>query len=197
LDIFVARQPILSRGKKTYGYELLFRDGLTNSFPEIDGETASSKVLTNSFFSIGMDQLVLEKKAFINFTQGLLTKKIPMMFPKEKIVIEILEDVEPTEEVIAACRVMASSGYEIALDDFVYDKKLEPLIEMANLIKFDFRLTPRDQIKNALGDLSGNRRLKFLAEKKVNNLSLEKDIVPRCYMEAVGWADALALTAMS
>jgi len=31
----------------------------------------------------------------------------------------------------------------------------------------------------------------------VNNLSLEKDIVPRCYMEAVGWADALALTAMS
>lgn len=165
MDIFVARQPILSRAQRTYGYELLFRNGLTNSFPEIDGETASSKVLSNSFFSIGMDQLVFEKKAFINFTQGLLVKKIPMMFPKEKIVIEVLEDIEPTEEVIAACREMASSGYELALDDFVYENKLKPLIDLANIIKFDFRLTPIDQIKAALRSLSGNRRLRFLAEK--------------------------------
>ncbi len=165
MDVFVARQPILNRIQRTYGYELLFRDGFSNLFPDIDGEEASSKVLSNSFFSIGMDQLVFEKKAFINFTQGLLIKKIPTMFPKEKIVIEILEDVDPTDEVIAACREMGASGYELALDDFVYDKQLKPFIDIVNIIKCDFRSTPLDQIKAILLDLPKNKRLKFLAEK--------------------------------
>jgi EAL and modified HD-GYP domain-containing signal transduction protein len=83
MEVYVARQPIFNKNKKLYGYELLFRDGLSNAFPDIDGDTATSKLLSNSFFSIGMNQLTAGKTAFINFPQSLLLKKIPMMFPSE------------------------------------------------------------------------------------------------------------------
>jgi len=57
MEVYVARQPVLDRSKNTIGYELLFRGGMTNAFPDIDGDTATSKLLSNSFFSIGMDQI--------------------------------------------------------------------------------------------------------------------------------------------
>ena len=83
MEVYVARQPVLDRNKKTYGYELLFRGGMTNVFPGIDGDTATSKVLSNSFFSIGIEQVTGGKKALINFTEELLIKKIPLMFPHQ------------------------------------------------------------------------------------------------------------------
>ena len=95
MKVYVARQPIFKKNKKLYGYELLFRGGMSNAFPDIDGDTATSKLLSNSFLNIGIDQLTGGKVAFINFTQELLIKKIPMMFPIENMMVEILEDVSP------------------------------------------------------------------------------------------------------
>ncbi|MBC8317741.1 MAG: HDOD domain-containing protein [Desulfobulbaceae bacterium] len=100
----------------------------------------------------------------INFTQDLLEKKAPLSFPKTKIVIEVLEDVEPTKEVIAACREFRKAGYILALDDFVFAKKFEPLIKLAHIIKIDFRATPIDEIQKVLYRLRPYN-LKFLAEK--------------------------------
>jgi c-di-GMP-related signal transduction protein len=47
---------------------------------------------------------------------------------------------------IDACAQMAADGYTIALDDFVYLPELEPLIAMASIIKFDFRLSSKAAI---------------------------------------------------
>jgi EAL and modified HD-GYP domain-containing signal transduction protein len=164
MDVYLARQPIFDRMKQIYGYELLFRDGLSNAFPQIDGNTASSNVLSNSFFCMGMEQITGGRKAFINFTQELLVQKIPLLFPRESLIVEILEDVIPTDAVILACREMATAGYLLAMDDFIYDPALEPLIAMAGIIKIDIRLTPGDQAKAILDKLSGYT-VKFLAEK--------------------------------
>lgn len=42
---YVARQPIFAADKTLYGYELLFRNGEVNSFPNIDADEATSKLL--------------------------------------------------------------------------------------------------------------------------------------------------------
>jgi c-di-GMP-related signal transduction protein len=163
-NVYVARQPIFDANKRIYAYELLFRDGAGNCIPEIDGDVATKALLTNSFFSFGMDTLVGGRRFFINFTQNLLEKKVPLLLPKERVVVEILEDVMPTPAVIAACAEMAAKGYTIALDDFVYSTELEPLIALADIIKFDFRLTPEKAIDACLKQLpEANRTL--LAEK--------------------------------
>ena len=132
MEVYVARQPIFDKDKKIYGYELLFRDGVSNVFPEIDGDTATSKVLSDSFFILGIDHIAGGKRAFINFTRDLLVSKVPTMFPCERIMVEILEDVKADEQLISACREMAQDGYRIALDDFFYKSNLRPLIDLVS-----------------------------------------------------------------
>jgi len=39
MDVFLARQPILNKFSKLYGYELLFRDSEKNSFHGQDGDS--------------------------------------------------------------------------------------------------------------------------------------------------------------
>ena len=165
MDVYVARQPIFNQRKKLLAYELLFRDGTAKYVPGIDGDVATSTVLSNTFFAIGMDTLLGGKLSFINFTQNLLTQKVPLLLPKKTTVVEILEDIVPSDDLIAACRDMAQKGYTIALDDFTYSPELDPLIALANIIKFDFRLSSLDEIESYLQQIPQKKRPILLAEK--------------------------------
>ena len=164
MDSFIARQPIFTSKKRVFAYELLFRDGLSNHMPEIDGEAATTKLLTNTFFTIGIDKITAGKRAFINFTEKLLLGKIPLLFPKETTVIEVLEDVSPAPSVIRAIQSFSESGYLLALDDFVFRAELVPFIDAADIIKIDFRLTPIEEIESYI-DKGYLKNAKLLAEK--------------------------------
>jgi c-di-GMP-related signal transduction protein len=164
MDVFVARQPIFKRDKKILGYELLFRDGSSSFFTGEDGNIATSEVLSNSFFSIGIENITGKSPAFINFPRDLLLKKAPQLFSKENLAIEILEDMMPEEDVINACRELSQKGYTIALDDFFYKKGMKPLIALADIIKFDFRSSPTEKIREDIKRFS-HYNIKFLAEK--------------------------------
>jgi EAL and modified HD-GYP domain-containing signal transduction protein len=164
MDVFVARQPIFDRNKKIYAYELLFRSGASNCFPDIDGETATTSLLSSSFFTVGIDRIVSGKIAFINFTEDLITKGTPHLFASGKMMVEILENVAPTPEIIASCNKLKDNGYELALDDFVYSKKFEELLHLSDIIKVDFRLTPLEKIEEMIPSLQ-KYNCKLLAEK--------------------------------
>ncbi|MBT8338446.1 MAG: HDOD domain-containing protein [Desulfatitalea sp.] len=165
MDAYVARQPIFNRQKKIYGYELLYRNAEAKYVQGIDGDEATATLLGNSFLNIGIDTLIGGKKSFINFTQNLLLNKAPLLLPSGETVVEILENVDPTPELIAACREISSKGYTIALDDFVYKPELEPLIETADILKFDFRLSSPDEISAYLKQIEQRDTLHLLAEK--------------------------------
>jgi len=142
---FIARQPIFDRQERVYGYELLFRSGLENRYTAEDGDAAACDVADN-FLNAGAKTLTAGRKAFINCTRQFLVNEYATLLPKEETVIEILETIEPDAEVLAACRRLKILGYCIALDDFVYAEKFRPFIELANLIKVDFKLsTPRER----------------------------------------------------
>lgn len=165
MDIFVARQPILDRDQNVVAYELLYRSGSANSFTVgVDGDAATSSVITNGLMLIGLKSLACGKRAFVNFTENLLKSKIALMFPKESLVVEILEDIEPTEEIVEACKELKRNGYILALDDFVFHPKYKPLIAIADIIKVDFILTKGEERRNIIRTIS-NRNIKFLAEK--------------------------------
>ena len=164
-NIFVARQPIFKRNKEVFAYELLFRSGLTNYFdPLQDGEEATSKVITNSFLLIGIPAITEGKKAFINFSEEMLLKGYPSLFPKEITVVEVLETVGATPEVVAACGKLAEAGYVLALDDFLYEDRFVPLIKLARIIKFDIRQMSRAELERQVKVVS-RYNVKLLAEK--------------------------------
>ena len=165
MEIFVARQPIFNTHKKIFGYELLFRNGLENKFPDIDGDTATSNVLSNTFFSFELKELLGNKPGLINFTQKLLLQKAPLLFPQKHVIIEVLETVEPTDAVLAALSEIKKKGFTIALDDFVYHKKFRPMMELCRIIKFDLITTPLDTLVDIVQDIRSNLNITLLAEK--------------------------------
>ena len=164
MDTFLARQPIFDRNLHIYGYELLFRAGEANIFPKIDGDVATSKLLSSSFFTVGIEDITGGRKVFINFTRELLLQKVAHMFSPETFVVEILEDVCADPEVLAACRELRAKGYAIALDDFICTCQTECFLEFASIIKIDFRTSSLPEIKDILNRYS-LRPCSFLAEK--------------------------------
>jgi c-di-GMP-related signal transduction protein len=138
----VARQPILNRDEQVFGYELLFRDGIENIFRASDADAAARSTL-DSTLMMGFDVLCDGQRAFINCTRELLLKDGITLLPSEQTVVEILEDVEADDLVMAACERMKVAGYTIALDDFVANDRRESLTALADILKVDFERTTR------------------------------------------------------
>ncbi len=160
---FIARQPIFDRQEQVYGYELLFRSGLENRYTGDDGDAAARDVADN-FLNAGARTLTGGRKAFFNCTRQFLVNEYATLLPKRHAVIEVLETVEPDAEVLTACRKLKALGYVVALDDFVYDQKFQPFVELADIIKIDFQLSAPAARREAV-ERFGPLGIKLLAEK--------------------------------
>jgi len=165
MEVFIARQPIFTKNRKLFGYELLFRLGLENSFPDIDGDIATSNLLSSIFFPFEFNEILGSKMGLVNFTKKLILQKVPLFLPKEQFIIEVLEDIEPEEDLLSALSQFKDRGYTIALDDFVYHSKFDPMIELSRIIKFDLRATPLNSLSEIITKIKSKYTVKFLAEK--------------------------------
>lgn len=165
MKVFLARQPIFKSNKKIFGYELLFRVGLENAFPDVNGDDATSNLMSNIFFPFDFNEILGGKLGLINFTERLILQKIPLLLPKKHFIIEVLEDVEPSEDVISALTLLCEKGFTIALDDFVYHKKFLPMIELCKIIKFDLRATPLADLSDMVKQIKSKYEITLLAEK--------------------------------
>jgi EAL and modified HD-GYP domain-containing signal transduction protein len=162
---FMARQPIFDGNKNIYGYELLFRHGLENFFDEtLDKDYASSKVLLDSFLVFDLNELTRGKRAFLNFTERVLLSEVVKSFHQNTIIIELLEMIEPTPEIVSVCTKLKNNGYLLALDDFQYHPRYLPLIQLADIIKVDFQLTRGEKERQDVIKQGGDRVM-YLAEK--------------------------------
>ena len=161
---FLARQAIYDRALNVFAYELLFRNGNEQSAKFTDGNSATSQVILNAFLDMGLDKIVGDKRAFINLTHDLLIHEDTRQLPNDQVVLEILEDVTPSEEVINAMRQLADDGFCVALDDFFHNESLQPMVELADIIKIDILNLTAHQIKDQVECLKGEGR-KLLAEK--------------------------------
>lgn len=165
MDTHIARQPIFNTRMEVHGYELLFRNGPCNAMPEaMDGNTATSQLLSSSFFTIGIDALTNGKYAFVNFTEKLINSRIPGLFPSKQTVIEVLETVPATPDVIRALTAARARGYIVALDDFILDAATSPFLAVADIIKVDLIDTPAPKVR-ALAEAARKRGITLLAEK--------------------------------
>lgn len=149
MEIFVARQPIFNRENKIYGYELLYRNSEKNVFdPSISDEQATSELIINSYFSFGMEKLIGRRKAFINFDKKLLMQEMPDILDHRKVIIELLETIEPDEELYQALANLKHKQYVLALDDYTIHYPHRRLVEMADIIKVDFMQNTKEQIES-------------------------------------------------
>ncbi len=163
--VYVGRQPIFDRDRQVSAYELLFRDSRNrNFFEHFDGDLATQEIVHNSLNVLGLESLTAERPAFYNFTGKLLLDRFYELLPRENTVVELLETVDPTPEIIDACVELKSKGYTLALDDFVLRPDYQPLLDLADVVKVDFMETDAQERRQIIRQFKRNG-LRLLAEK--------------------------------
>lgn len=163
---FLARQPILDKTQRVIGYEMLFRSGWVNGFSgDLDDATRQT---VDNLLIMGSDSLSDNKLAFVNFTRSTLINGLVTLLPPKSIVVEILENVAPDDEVLSACRYLKGLGYRLALDDFVLRTGMWNLIELADYIKVDFRAMEAAERRSLLAALR-DIKVSYVAEKIEND----------------------------
>jgi len=168
---FIARQPMFDHRMKVFAYELLFRGGPQNVFKP--WKDASSSVIVESTMLFDLQTLTGSAKAFINADQNALLQGAVKLLTPDRIVVEILETVVPTPEVVAACADLRESGYVLGLDDFDDHPKWEPLLALSRFLKVDFRASDRDLRQN-IAKRYLPQGLQLLAEKVETQAELEE-----------------------
>lgn len=137
-DIFLGRQPILDRNQDLVAFELLFRSGRTASANVTDDVSATASVIVNAYGELGIYAVLGRQKGFINVNSELLSSDMIHLLPRSQVVLELLETVEITDEVVRRCAELKNAGYSLALDDVTeVNDKIKLLLPMVNVVKVD------------------------------------------------------------
>jgi|TARA_B110000211_G_scaffold234310_1_gene303448 EAL and modified HD-GYP domain-containing signal transduction protein len=165
MNVYTARQAIFNRKSHVVAYELLFRDSAENFFPKVDPHEATAKLIMRTHLNDGLMPITYGKPALINFCQQSLLQELPLLLPNKQVMVEILETVEPSDEVFNACRKLYHQGYHLALDDFIYQPEWARFFNLCRLIKIDLMETPLSKVAPLIASLKKRKKIKLLAEK--------------------------------
>jgi len=164
-NFFLARQPILNRGQRLVGYELLFRDARSAESAEFRNDAAATATVIAHASELGMGQVVGDQLAFVNVDEVGLMSDFIRFLPHDKVILEILETVEATPEILERIRELKRAGFRFALDDVIGEtedvQKLQPLCDV---IKVDIKQMKPGTLP-ALARVLKNPQQKLLAEK--------------------------------
>ena len=167
-QIFLGRQPILGREQLLLAYELLFREGpifTSNRAEIIDPSQATATVIANAFTELSANETLGPYRGYINVDQEFLFNDLIEALPPKIVVLEILETVKPTPEVIARCRQLCEKGFSLAIDDVIeIDDSYRPLLELAEIIKVDVLGMDSERLTELVRQLKPFGK-KLLAEK--------------------------------
>jgi len=153
-DSFLARQPIVDTKHNLIGYELLFRGSSQSSSADIDDSyRAGLNVMTTTLFDMGTEWLLKGKLAFINMDHPILMSEFVSLLPPQKIVIEIMDSVEATPELLARLDELKAAGFRFALDKYKPDSSLAKLLSYASYIKIDVAELGQTGTANVMRDL--------------------------------------------
>lgn len=131
--LYVARQPVFGAQRKLEGYELLFHDVSTGQTP-VGLYTPSADLL-----SFGLDTMAGKKRAFVICSEALLKSDAAIQLPASQIVLEISSDISSDPDAVEACRRLKDGGYTLALNDFAFQPAFMPFMDLAGIVKVDFR----------------------------------------------------------
>lgn len=169
-DFFVGRQPIVNGRGRTVAYELLFREDPTVTAvagtdpARVDGDVATARVIAGIHGGSGLAALSGGRRLFINATRHTLTSGLFTTLPRDRVVVEVLEDVEVDETLIREVHALKRAGYPVALDDWTEQSRQQALLPLADIIKVEIGAYSKRQLTETAETLK-RRGLMLLAEK--------------------------------
>lgn len=167
MEVFVARQPIFNQHEGIFAYELFYRKNNVNTFPNINGDRATTELIINSFFNIGIDSLSEGKPCFINFTEKLLDMKLPSYVCSEKVVVELVESTRPSRNLLEILKGLRENHYRIAINSCMVEEcnpYSNDILDQADYLKVDFQNT-NQRMRNRLYEKAIASQTSLIAEK--------------------------------
>ncbi len=164
--VAVARQPILDRDGRLLGYELLFREPNSEAAEVFDDRAATSTVILDGLFDVGLSDLVGDNVAYVNVSRDFLLGVRPLPLPTRRVVLELLEDQVVDDALLRVLEDLVAEGYTIALDDFRLTPETERLIRYASIVKLDVLEHTGRSLEDLVSRLrAGYPSLTLIAEK--------------------------------
>jgi EAL and modified HD-GYP domain-containing signal transduction protein len=164
-NYLIGRQPILDRNEEVVAYELLFRSAGSRNMAEVANAThATASVIINALCGFGLERILGSHKGFINLELDLLLSDTLGLLPKERVVLELLETLAVTPELVERCRALREEGFQLALDDHEYDPAYEELYGIVDIVKVDLLQTPSPKLAGMVEKFRPYP-VKLLAEK--------------------------------
>lgn len=117
-SIFLGRQPILDRQGQLHGYELLFRCAQSPDRAQVkDDSAATATVIIHAFTELSLGKALESGHVFIKVGQELLFSEALEFLPTRQVVLEILNTIEITPQVVERCGALKARGFALALDE--------------------------------------------------------------------------------
>jgi c-di-GMP-related signal transduction protein len=167
-QVFLGRQPILGTNRELVAYELLFRSGHIangNHAVVLDATQATATVIANAFTEFSVGDALGPYRGFINVDTDFLFSELIEVLPQHSVVLEILENIAPTPEVLARCQQLRDLGFTLAVDDVIQaSDDYRPLLALAEIIKVDIKELDNPALSALVAQLKPLGK-KLLAEK--------------------------------
>ena len=163
--VFLGRQSIFDRKNNLFAYELLFRTaGKTEADITCDSH-ATAQVILNTLTEVGVERVLGTIPGLVNIGKEFLMSDLILLLPPDQFILEVLETVPVTDEVIERCRELKAKGYRLALDDYTGDSsKWDPLISLMDIVKVDFQKVGEDALET-LASMLLQKNISLVAEK--------------------------------
>ena len=164
-NFFLARQPILNRGQRLVAYELRFRDAGAQAGAQVTDDAEATATVIAHAAELGMGQVVGDQMAFVNVDAVGLMSDFIRFLPNDKVILEILETVKATPEVLARVSELKQAGFKFALDDVIgQSEDVQKFTPLCDVIKVDIKDMQPGTLP-ALAKVLRNPKQKLLAEK--------------------------------
>lgn len=153
--VYLARQPILDRQRRTFGYELLYRSGGSAEAMFANPDDATRVVIERALLEWGLEHVLHGRTGFVNVGAGFLRSGLYRALPPDHVVLELLEDIEFDAATIELVLDAQRTGYRLALDDVVDLAALRAadVLRLADVVKVDVLAVEPDRLPTLVSEL--------------------------------------------
>jgi len=155
---FIARQAILEGQSQCVGYELLYRHANQEQAVFDDAGQASMQVFDSAYL-FGIEALCGESKAFVNCARETLLSDIVNVLQPTRTVLEIPGTIPPDPDLLKACARLKTSGYMLALKDFVPGEASNEFLPLVDIVKIEVRSASPEVVALVLDRMSPGTKL--------------------------------------
>jgi len=148
---YIVRRPVKDADSQVIGYEILYH-GDNMAYGSEDGpgrasEFAAADTIYN-FLTQNSSKSLKGSLNFMTFTTTLLMKKVPHLFEKTDLVIQIDDSVIIHPLAMHFVQQFAQEGYRIAINDFQFAPRYLALIDDIDYIKLNIQSMSETSLKN-------------------------------------------------